>query len=118
MTLGEYKNYPSWMKANMNKCKCGSVTAMFYDEGGDYHVECIKCGIVFKVNTSSLEEAKNEWNRTAKEPECGDFAKCKDGQCGIVTGVTDSKWGPKSITFTTKEGKTITYKGDYQLEKI
>ncbi len=93
MTLGEYKNYPSWMKANMNKCKCGSVTAMFYDEGGDYHVECIKCGIVFKVNTSSLEEAKNEWNRTAKEPECGDFAKCKDGQCGIVTGVTDSKWG-------------------------
>ncbi len=24
----------------------------------------------------------------------------------------------KSITFTTKEGKTITYKGDYQLEKI
>lgn len=67
MTKNEYINYPSWMKSNINRCSCGTVSVIFYDEDRNYHVECMKCGKVFEVNTFSLKDAKDKWNNRIKQ---------------------------------------------------
>ena len=54
--------YPLWMTEGLNKCKCGSGVVLFYLEGQNYKVECIKCGIKVNYKASNTQHAKYIWN--------------------------------------------------------
>ncbi|MFV0518444.1 MAG: hypothetical protein ACK5MV_13710 [Aminipila sp.] len=83
---------------------CGDLVE---DVDGCRYITAKLLGNLFD-NKELLNNQENENKKTLKEPEEGDFAKCKDGYCGIVTGVTDSKWG-RMIIIATSDMRTYHF---------
>ncbi|MFV0518421.1 MAG: hypothetical protein ACK5MV_13590 [Aminipila sp.] len=73
-------------------------------------LHCNSCELVSLWNAViTVEPGEVEMEKkTAKEPEEGEFVECKDGYCGIVTGVTDSKWG-RMIIIATSDMRTYHF---------
>ena len=47
---------------NTKKHNCSGRCYVFYDEGGQYHVECENCGVIVHYKTNSQDKAIEIWN--------------------------------------------------------